>query len=331
MSGFHQFHQFKNKYLPQVENALAIKDGTLSAEMTAYHMETGGKRLRAMIPLYVYQVLGHEPLKAVPLGAAIEMIHNATLVHDDLQDGDELRRDRPTVWKKYSEAQAINCGDSMFQYAFRLLAQLKVEPASLVRLMDRAALATLNVIEGQAQEFLMKDEASPGTARYFGVIRGKTSGLFALPIVGAMEALGLERELCSLVEAAAMDLGMLFQIQDDVLDVYGKKGRGDQRATDVAEGKISSFVAHVNEVGNAADKTELSAILRKPRAQTSGADIERAIAIFEKYDAKGMALNHIRKIQRDIKDDSKLMKCPEIREVLIELGELFLEPVNSVL
>lgn len=326
-----KFHEIKERYLPEIEKAIAINDGTLSAAMTAYHMETGGKRLRALIPLHVYQVLGHDPMKAVPLGAAIEMIHNATLVHDDLQDGDEIRRDRPTVWKKYSEAQAINCGDAMFQYAFRLLAKLNVEPAQLVRLMDRSAHATLNVIEGQAQEFLMKEESYPNTARYLGVIRGKTSGLFALPIVGAMESLGIERAQCEAVEAAAMDLGMLFQIQDDVLDVYGKKGRGDQAATDVAEGKISFFVAHVNEVGTESDKAELTAILRKARAQTTPTDIRRAIEIFEKNDAKGMALNHIRKIQREIKDDARLNKCPEIRQVLIELGELFLEPVNGVL
>src|SRR5207247_2000746 len=82
-------------------------------------------------------------------------------------------------------AQAINCGDAMFQYAFRMLARMKIAPDRLIRLMDRAALSTLNVIEGQAQEFLMKDEAFPCAARYIEVIRGKTSGLFALPVVGA--------------------------------------------------------------------------------------------------------------------------------------------------
>lgn len=325
------FYDLRDQYLPEIEKLLIVKDGTISAEMTAYHLETGGKRLRALIPLYVYQVLGRDPRQALPLGAAIEMIHNATLVHDDLQDGDELRRDRATIWKKYSEAQAINCGDAMFQYAFRLLVKLAVQPAELVRLMDRAAQATLNVIEGQAQEFLMKDESYPDTKRYLGVVRGKTSGLFALPIVGAMESLGLDKQACQIVESAAMDLGMLFQIQDDVLDVYGKKGRGDKAATDVAEGKISIFVAHVNEVGTSGDKSDLATILRKPRAQTTDADIKRAIEIFEKNDAKAMAINHIREIQRQIKEDQRLHSQTEIRQVLIELGELFLEPVNGVL
>lgn len=331
------FDAIRDRYLPAIEDYLAkfldescAINGRLSPEMTAYHLETGGKRLRALIPLYVFEASGKDPSTALPLGAAVEMVHNATLVHDDLQDGDEIRRSRPTVWKKYSPAQAINCGDAMFQYAFRLLARLAIEPSRLVRLMDRMANSTINVIEGQAQEFAMKDERYPGVKRYLGVIRGKTSGLFALPVVGAMEALGIEPTHCSAVQEASMDLGMLFQIQDDILDIYGKKGR-DRVATDVAEGKISIFVAHVNEVGNDAEKEELDAILKKPRDQTTDTDIRRAIAIFDRNGAKEMAVSRIRSIQRDIAEHEGLKRCPEIRNVLVELGEIFLEPLNGVL
>ena len=84
---------------------------------------------------------------------------------------------------------------------------MKIAPDRLVKLLDRATASTLNVIEGQAQEFVMKEEVHPNLARYTGVIRGKTSGLFALPIVGAMEALGLEVHICRIIERAAMDLG----------------------------------------------------------------------------------------------------------------------------
>lgn len=320
------FDAIREKYLPLVDKALADfldEKKDFSAEMAAYHLETGGKRLRALIPLYVFDKFGRDPIDAIPLGAAVEMIHNATLVHDDLQDGDEVRRNRATVWKKYSPAQAINCGDSMFQYAFRLLARLKVGPDKVLRLMDRSAQATLHVIEGQVQEFLMKDEAWPNVDRYVSVVRGKTSGLFALPVVGAMEALGLSAEQCEAAEAASMDLGMLFQIQDDLLDIYGKKGR-DRSATDIAEGKISILVAHVYEHAAPTDKAELREILRKSRDQTTDADIARALAIFERSDAKGAAIAQIRRIQKQIAAN------PELR-FLAELGDLFLEPVHGIL
>ena len=332
------FDSLKSKYLPLVEDELC---GFLSssaehdridacARMAGYHLETGGKRLRALIPLYVYQILGKDPVAAVALGAAVEMIHNATLVHDDLQDGDEVRRERPTVWKKYSEAQAINCGDAMFYFAIRLLAKLDVDAASLVRLMDRASLSTLQVIEGQAQEFIMKDELYPTVERYLEVIRGKTSGLFSLPIVSALEALGVEERRCRIVEAAAMDLGMLFQIQDDLLDVYGNKGR-DRVATDVAEGKVSILVAHVNACGTEQQKQELKAILSKPRRETTDADIQHALGIFEATHAKSAAIEKIRDIQKKIQNDSALAEFRQMRDLISELGDIFLEPLNGIL
>lgn len=322
------FSAIREQYLPVVEKHLAEflleyrSRGSVCAEMTSYHLETGGKRLRALIPLSIYDAYDKDPISAVPLGAAVEMIHNATLVHDDLQDGDEFRRGLPTVWKKYSSVQAINCGDAMFEFAVRLLARLEIEPAHLLRVMDRAAAATINVIEGQVQEFRMKDETLPGINRYLEVVRGKTSGLFGLPIVGALEALGVSPANCRLAESAATDLGVLFQIQDDLVDIYGNKGR-EQVATDIAEGKTSFLVAHVNDTGALDDKEELSQILKKPRAATSKDDISRAMRIFENNGAKAAAIAQIRKLQ------SQFHAVPKIAPLFEQLSEQVLRPILS--
>ena len=130
------FQEIQDKYLPLVEKRLeeffarAAESGIgWNSEMSRYHFSTGGKRLRALIPCWVYSAYGKNPADAIDLGCAIEMIHNATLVHDDLQDGDTVRRGKPTVWKKFSEAQAINCGDAMFQFAFQILCELNLDPS----------------------------------------------------------------------------------------------------------------------------------------------------------------------------------------------------------
>lgn len=216
--------------LPAIEKAMADffarqgKGGlAFNAEMSRYHFATGGKRLRALIPCWVFAFHGEDPLKAVPLGAALELIHNATLVHDDLQDGDVVRRGKPTVWKKYSEAQAICCGDALFQFAFEMLEALDVPAERWRNIHRRLTRATLLVIEGQAQEFLMKDEDFPTYERYLGVVRGKTAALFAAAVASALEALGRSAEECHLAEIHAMEAGVTFQIQDDVLDIYGEK------------------------------------------------------------------------------------------------------------
>src|SRR5262249_27078027 len=125
-----------------------------NAEMSRYHFSTGGKRLRALIPCWLYAVYGADPMSAIPLGCALELVHNATLVHDDLQDRDTVRRGQPTVWNRFSAEQAINCGDALFQFAWEMLLDLDVEAARFRRVSRRIVRATLQVIEGQAQEFL---------------------------------------------------------------------------------------------------------------------------------------------------------------------------------
>lgn len=304
--------------------------GKYCTEMTRYQLKTGGKRLRALIPCLVFESFGKSAESAVALGAAIEMIHNATLVHDDLQDGDEMRRSQPTVWKKYSEAQAINCGDAMFQYPFRILMRLDVAADLKLKLIDYMAKCTLKVIEGQAQEFIMKEEPSPVLSRYLEIIEGKTSGLFCLPIVGALIALGAKQDFIQAASSAGSKLGLLFQIQDDLLDIYGQKGR-DKKATDVAEGKISALVAYVNSEATSVDKQELSRILRLPREKTTDQDIETAIAIFNKYKAKEKAIAFIRQVQKEIQEDVLLKKEPKFHALLNYLCGVFLEPVHSIL
>lgn len=294
-----------------------------NAEMAAYHLSTGGKRLRALIPCWVFAAMGKDPLQAVPLGAAIEMIHNATLVHDDLQDGDTVRRGKPTVWKKYGEAQAVNCGDAMFYFGIELLLASGFD-------VRRTVNRTLRVIEGQAQEFLMKDEEYPSKERYLGMIRGKTAALIGLPVAAALEALGQPQDLIESAEAAASDCGVLFQVQDDLLDLYGDKKR-EQTATDVAEGKVSYLVAHVFETGSVADKHDLFTILRTPRAETTRAQIDQALGIFDRNGSKMDAIQLIRKVQNSIEAHPVLSRQVALRELLEELANLFLEPVRFLL
>jgi geranylgeranyl pyrophosphate synthase len=301
-----------------------------NSEMSRYHMSTGGKRLRALIPSWVYAAYGRDPLTAVSLGCAVEMVHNATLVHDDLQDGDQLRRGLATVWKKYSEAQAINCGDAMFQFAFQILCELDLEPSSFRRMALRLTQATLLVIEGQAQEFLMKDELNPGYERYLEVVQGKTATLISAAVTCAMEALGLPEEVCERARIASLNAGVLFQIQDDVLDVYGDKKR-DRPATDIAEGKISALVALLNEAAKGPESARVSAILRLPREQTTDAHIGEVLGMFEKYGIRNAALQKIRAIQSSSEKDPVLLQHPEIHGLIVEMNQLFLRPIQHLL
>jgi geranylgeranyl pyrophosphate synthase len=306
-----------------------------NAEMSAYHFSTGGKRLRALIPCWIFQTLGKNPIDAIPLGVALELIHNATLVHDDLQDGDVVRRGKETVWKKYSEVQAINCGDALYQFATMALEDLHVTPATWRKVATRLAHGTAQVIEGQAQEFLMKNEyqngEDPSWARYLGVVQGKTAALIAAAVVCAVDASEsslVTSELRAAAENSAILAGVLFQIQDDLLDIYGEKQR-DRRATDIAEGKISALVSVFNEKATLDDRKVMSTIINSPREKTSDADIDQALHLFEKYEIANDLFSKITAIQSSVQTDPHLREVPELHRFLTELNHLFLKPLQN--
>lgn len=122
--------------------------GSLLPEMCSYHLATGGKRLRALLPLLAAERLGTDPARLRPFAAACEMLHNATLVHDDLQDGDTMRRGHPTVWKRWSAAQAINLGDAMFYWAFAVLSRLEVSATLRWEIVELLVRGMLQVTDG---------------------------------------------------------------------------------------------------------------------------------------------------------------------------------------
>ena len=147
--------------------------GSSLPEMTSYHMSTGGKRLRALLPLAVAESLGRPARDLVPFGAACELLHNATLVHDDLQDGDTIRRDQPTIWVKYGEARAINLGDAMLYYTLMLVDALDAPVETRHRASNRVLKETLRVIDGQEREFLLKELGDPSPEDYIRMVEGK--------------------------------------------------------------------------------------------------------------------------------------------------------------
>jgi geranylgeranyl pyrophosphate synthase len=303
--------------------------GSLLATMCAYHLETGGKRLRALIPLLTAEALEADPARLVPFAAACEMLHNATLVHDDLQDGDETRRGRATVWKRWSAAQAINLGDAMFYYALALAGRLPFPPEPRAEIADLFLRGTIRVIDGQVREFQLKDDPAPTLAKYFTVIEGKTAGLFEIPLGGAARLAGAPSPVVAAVEQAARDLGVVFQIQDDLLDLYGEKGRG-MRGADIAEGKISVLVAHALASGPAADAARLRAILDKPREATTAADVDEADALFRRHGSARFAVEEIERREHAVAERPELRAIPRLHRLLCGLADAFLEPIRPV-
>ncbi|MGF1510786.1 MAG: polyprenyl synthetase family protein [Myxococcota bacterium] len=329
-----RLHDLQETYLPEVLAAIhsilrdtSPEDSSL-VSMTEYHFETGGKRLRALLPLLVADLMGEDPERNVPFGAACEMLHNATLVHDDLQDGDTHRRGRPAVWTAFGAPQAINLGDAMFHYGLLLLHRSEVEPAVRERVARRMMQDTIAIIDGQEREFALKTEPQPQTSQYFRMVEGKTSALFALCLDGAAELCGAGEPTIRALREVGRQLGVLFQVQDDLLDLYGAKGR-DRVGQDIAEGKRSAMVVHALNFLEGPERDELQYLVDKSRDETTDADIRRAKDILEASGSIAFSQDEIERRRRAALDAASATGDRRLQELAEFLADLFVEPLAS--
>jgi geranylgeranyl diphosphate synthase type I len=232
------------RYLPALEATMrqAIPDTAPEAlyGMLRYHLGwvdttfqpttyKAGKRLRPIFLLLACEAQTCVPQvcawqQALPAAAAIELLHNFTLIHDDIEDHDRTRRGRPTLWAVWGEAQAINAGDALFTLAYRSLFNLQttgIPPETVLHAVNRYTDAILHITEGQHLDLSFEAESEVDEATYLAMIRGKTAALLGLACeLGGILAGASEARLTALCEFG-VELGMAFQMQDDWLGLWG--------------------------------------------------------------------------------------------------------------
>jgi len=239
--------------------------------MIGAQLESGGKRLRGLLPVALVVAAGGEPAAALEFGAAVELIHNGTLVHDDIQDGDHMRRGRPTLWTQQGVAQAINAGDALLvgPLAWLLRAEA-IPPAVRPALCAVLAEALFETIRGQVADLALRELAAPTLDDMAAVHLAKTGPLFGACCAGAVHLLGGTAESVAHALDLGRELGLAFQIRDDLLDFAGTKGRGAAGA-DLREGKLTWPVLAAVRVA----PEQESATLRKLLARAAAGDALR--------------------------------------------------------
>ncbi len=201
----------------------------------------GGKRLRPYMVIRSCQILKGNVSKAMPAASAVEMVHNFTLVHDDIMDNDEMRHGVPTVHKKFGMPIAILAGDVLFSKAFQVITDSKLSANATTQLVSRLAKACVDVCEGQLLDVKMAEERKiPAESEYISMIEKKTAALFDVSCaMGAICATNKTKDISNL-SSFGRNLGIAFQITDDLIGVMGdpkitKKPVGN----DLREGKKS--------------------------------------------------------------------------------------------
>ena len=225
-------------FLEEVRQQLAAQVSTFDpgiAPYAKYAMTSQGKQLRAMLTGLAASSVGGRNDDTVKVAVIIEMVHLATLLHDDIMDGAALRRNRPTLAHKWDSTTAVLVGDCLFANALRLAAEFPTTDVC-----RSVSTATHTVCSGEILQNKQQGNLALGQAEYFKVLRMKTGELFALACkLGASLAGGDAQEIRALREYG-MALGTAYQVYDDCLDVFGSEAEaGKSLGTDIAGGKAT--------------------------------------------------------------------------------------------
>jgi geranylgeranyl diphosphate synthase, type I len=293
--------------------------------VTSEHLATGGKRLRARLALGAVEALGSPRLNAVPWAASCELLHNATLLHDDVQDGDRVRRGSTATWVRHGLSQAINAGDLLLMLPYSVLDELSVSEAVKWRLSRTLAHNAELIARGQANELDMLQLGKLDWHSYASASEGKTAALFGLPVEGAALIAGFTPDAAHRLAAPFRSIGVLFQIQDDVLDLYGDKGR-DVVGSDLYEGKVSALVTEHLRL-HPRDRDWLVGLLATPRTDTSPAEVARAIRAFRDGGALDAVWGRMAELEQRIETAPALQDHPRLHAVAMALVAKAISPI----
>ena len=261
----------------QIREAIQSEEQLLT-DIAEYVIRAGGKRIRPTVAVLANKAVGGKNIgKAIRVAASIELIHSATLLHDDINDGGEMRRGRESAYKKFGVQNALVAGDFMFVKAFAIGGTLDPDIVALT------ASVCASLAEAEILQRRQAGDPSLTRERYLDVVRRKT----ALPIsagarIGAILGGGTPEEVEALSEYG-LHLGTAFQIVDDILDIVGEPSViGKPVGTDLKEGNITLLVLHAMNDGSAR-REELTRILRHPRR--TSVQIKRGLTLIRESGA----------------------------------------------
>ena len=253
----------------------------------SYHRESG-KFVRPLLCLLSCQAVGGDAVRIMPAAAALELIHNFSLIHDDIQDASCERHHRPTVWKIWGQSQAINAGDAMFALAFSALFRLKYNGIKEQRVMAASQLlneACLKLCEGQYLDIAYQSRLDVTIKDYLDMIAKKTAALMAASTaIGTCLAVDNDKMVDSFY-GFGEELGMAYQIQDDMLGIWGKEEEiGKPVKDDISQGKKTLPVVYAFENCKDSDRKKLEEIYSQE--VISSEDVAMVMEILDRSGAR---------------------------------------------
>ena len=255
-------------------------------DASSHLIRTGGKRLRPFLVMKSCELFDKDTKRAVPVAAALELIHNFTLVHDDIMDHDPLRHNAPTVHVKYSVPLAIVSGDVLFAKAFESIAsgmqEMNVEESIIVRILELVVKSSIKVCEGQVKDLRMaSSKRFYSKETYFDMIQSKTAALFGTACKAGSIIGGAGKEDEKFMANFGKYLGIAFQLVDDVLGIAGDpKLTGKPVGSDLREGKKTHVLSLALELVKDEDRIKILKVFG--RRKITQEEMDEALAVISK-------------------------------------------------
>jgi geranylgeranyl diphosphate synthase type I len=312
-------------YLKEVERIMRTnlrKQDRRIYGMLPPFLHRGGKRIRPALCLLSCSAVGGSYTDVLEPAAILELFHNFTLIHDDIEDGAQFRRGEPALHVAHGVPMALNSGDALYTLLWKKLVNLHVEPSKLVKIQKLYADAFKRVVDGQGTEiyWIKEGKFDVGEKEYFEMINGKTSALIGLACeLGAVIGGGDEKQRKALRDYGEK-VGTAFQIQDDVLNVTGEFEKYKKEiGGDIREGKRTLMVVHCLGKAGKADRERLTSVLSSDSVEQK--DIDDVIRILEKCGSIAYAQKHARKLVEDAKSYLEPLPPSKDKEALLAVAD----------
>ena len=277
-------------------------------------LDAGGKRLRPSALLLAAEAVGGKPENVLPAAVAIELIHNFTLIHDDIMDEADLRRGLATVHKKWGVPRAIIAGDALYSKAFEILSCTKSEPQQLVESLELMSKTCTDICEGQWMDMNFETKKDVKEEEYMRMVEKKTAVLFATAVRIGATLSGANRDMSRALWDYGRLAGVGFQIYDDVIDlITPEEILGKAQGGDIIEGKRTLIVIHALSKGVTIDA------LGKSNATRS--EVSAALTTLKDSGSIDYAMNKALNFIEEGKSALKALPDSEAKTILIGLAD----------
>ena len=283
-------------------NALIIdqlySDVDMVENVGQYIVDSGGKRLRPLLTLLAAASVGEVTEKHITFAAIIEFIHTATLLHDDVVDISTLRRGKPTVNSEFGNAPSVLVGDFLYTRAFQLMVQLDD-----MRILALMADVTNQIAEGEVLQLVRAGDPETSREQYFDVITRKTAILFAAACEGAVMLSGESDDVLAQMHSVGLNLGIAFQLIDDVLDYEGDpETTGKNVGDDLNEGKPTLPLIHAMSHASPEDAALIADSIRQKSVENLDAILALATTTGGIQETRRAAVEHCGRVSAALAD-----------------------------